>query len=126
MKLLLDSHVVIWWFTSDDRLSATAARLIEEGDCIVSAVSAYEIAAKVRIGKLDIARPLAANFQEYCSIEEFTYLAVTVEHALRAANLASEHRDPFDRFLAAQSQLENVPIISRDPALVRLGSLVIW
>jgi len=83
---------------------------------VVSAASAWEIATKVRLGKLQGVEDLADDFAGYLVREQFEPLAVTVEHAVRAGSLPGPHRDPFDRMLIAQAQAENIPIISNDAA----------
>ena len=123
VKFLLDSQVLIWWFTDDDRLSPRVARLIAEDECLVSVVSAYEIASKVRMRKLEIATELANKFKEICEDAGFAFLPVTVEHALAAANFAWAHRDPFDRLLAAQAKIEDLTIVSSDQEVLRLAPL---
>jgi PIN domain nuclease of toxin-antitoxin system len=83
---------------------------------LVSAASAWEIATKVRLGKLPEAAELAADFAGYLAREEFEAFPVSVEHAVRAGLLPGPHKDPFDRMLIAQAQAENIPIISNDAA----------
>jgi PIN domain nuclease of toxin-antitoxin system len=122
----LDSQALVWWFTNDERISARAARFIAEGDCLVSAVSAYEISSKVRLRKLQIAEELASRFKAICEEAGFAFLPVTVEHALAAASFASPHRDPFDRLLAAQAMIEDLTIVTSDAEVQRLAPLSVW
>lgn len=99
MKALLDTHTLLWWLDGDEHLSPTARRWIEtdEHRILVSAASAWEIATKVRIGKLPGAQAVAANFQACLINQGFTPLDITADHALRAGGLPGPHRDPFDR-----------------------------
>jgi PIN domain nuclease of toxin-antitoxin system len=124
--LLLDSHALIWWVANDRRLSKSASKLIEDADCLVSVASAYEIGVKVRLGKFENAAGLIADFRTICANEHFDLLPLSLEHALKAASFASPHRDPFDRMLAAQSVVEDIPILSVDELLESFGCLVLW
>lgn len=116
MRVLLDTHALIWAAFEDQRLGPAARNVLSslETEVFVSAASAWELTTKVRIGKL----PIAANFaNEFCSKVRrmgFRELAVTVEHGQRAGLLPGEHKDPFDRMLIAQAQLENLIIVSNE------------
>jgi PIN domain nuclease of toxin-antitoxin system len=116
MRLLLDTHALVWWLMDDVSLSSTARRLVgnPSNSVLVSAASAWEIATKVRLGKLPSAEELAGDFTAFLVRERFEQLAISAEHAIRAGLLPGPHRDPFDRMLAAQCLAENVPIVSRD------------
>ncbi len=116
MRLLLDTHALLWWLVDDDSLSQAARRLIERpsNTILVSAVSAWEIGIKVRLGKLPSAEELAADFAGYLAREGFEELGISAEHGIRAGLLAGPHKDPFDRMLVAQCQAENLPLISSD------------
>jgi PIN domain nuclease of toxin-antitoxin system len=116
MRLLLDTHALLWWFSDDDALSAAARRLIERASnsVLVSAASAWEIGTKVRLGKLPGAEDLAADFAGYLARERFESLGISAEHGIRAGLLPGPHKDPFDRMLAAQCHAENLPLISND------------
>jgi PIN domain nuclease of toxin-antitoxin system len=118
MRLLLDTHTLLWWLSDDPNLPPSARKLMARGSSslLVSAASAWEIAIKVRSGKLQGAAELAADFAGHLAREQFEPLPITVEHAVRAGLLPGPHRDPFDRMLIAQAQAENVPIISNDAA----------
>jgi PIN domain nuclease of toxin-antitoxin system len=116
MRLLLDTHTLLWAFNGSSSLSTRARRVIEDGsnEILVSAVSAWEIATKVRLGKLPTADELISDFFFYLKQLGVDPLPISMEHALRAGRLAGEHRDPFDRMLIAQAQAEDIPIISND------------
>lgn len=128
MKYLLDTHALLWWWTDDPQLSIPARALIadEANTILVSAASAWEIATKHRLGKLSLATEAIKRFNELVELDAFEHLPVSYLHALRAGGMAGEHRDPFDRMLAAQSQLEGAVLISCDPALTALGVNVAW
>ncbi|MBS3936711.1 MAG: type II toxin-antitoxin system VapC family toxin [Sulfuritalea sp.] len=128
MRFLLDTHALLWWMADDPRLSSRARELIadERNSILVSAASAWEITTKFRLGKLPIAETAVPRFNELIEADGFEHLPVTYLHALRAGSLAVEHRDPFDRMLAAQSALEAAPLITRDPVFTAFGTAVVW
>ena len=113
----MDTHALLWWLADDPALPAAARKFIRTRSNIilVSAASAWEIATKFRIGKLPHAAELASHFDNYLAQESFEPLPITSSHAARAGLLPGPHRDPFDRMLIAQSQAENLPIVSSDP-----------
>ena len=116
MKALLDTHALLWWLDGDERLSLPAREWISVPDTkvLVSAASAWEIATKVRIGKLPGAVEVAAGFRECLAAQGFTSLVISTDHALRAGSLPGPHLDPFHRMLIAQAQAENIPLISNE------------
>ena len=128
MRLLLDTHALLWWLNDDRLLPAKARKLIALGSnaVVVSAASAWEIATKVRLGKLDMAADLAADFSTVLSQEGFESLPISVDHALRAGLLPGPHKDPFDRMLIAQAQAEGVPIVSSDTVFDSYGVRRLW
>ena len=93
---------------------------------LVSAVSAWEISTKVRLGRLAVAADLASDFASYLAQERFENLAITIEHGIRAGSLPGIHKDPFDRMLVAQAQLESLAIVSNDALLDGYGVSRIW
>lgn len=112
MRLLLDTHVLIWW-DEGRRLSAPARRAITDADEVfVSAASAWEVAIKVGLGRLRPTRTVEDAVEE----SGFAELPVTFPHASRVASLPPHHRDPFDRLLAAQAEVEGLTLVTRDPA----------
>ena len=128
MRLLLDTHALLWWATDDARLSPAAKGAMADPDneVFVSAASAWEIATKHRLGKLDGVSGVTERFDEIVTADGFQHLAVGHLHALRAGGFKAEHRDPFDRMLAAQSELERMPLVTRDPAFVLFGTRTLW
>jgi PIN domain nuclease of toxin-antitoxin system len=128
MKALLDTHTLLWWLDGDEKLSAAARDWIGTAShsVLVSAASAWEIATKVRIGKLPGAVEVAARYHECLMAQGFTPLDISTEHALRAGSLPGSHRDPFDRMLIAQAQALNVPLISNERIFDNYGIRRIW
>ena len=128
MRLLLDTHALLWWLTDDRSLPASARKLIARGSntIVVSSASAWEIAIKVRLGKLPMAVDLVADLERVLIQESFEALAISVDHSVRAGLLPGPHRDPFDRMLIAQSQAEALPIVSNDAAFDGYGVRRLW
>jgi PIN domain nuclease of toxin-antitoxin system len=114
--------------TIDPRLSKSARTLIEQESTIslVSAASAWEMATKVRLGRLPTAVDLVQDFVDDVERQRMEILAISAEHAIRAGLLPGPHKDPFDRMLIAQAQAENVPIVSNDRALDGYGVRRLW
>src|SRR5437870_13618258 len=116
MRLLLDTHALLWWLDGDRRLSRRARTAVRnaENTVFVSAASAWEITTKARLGKLPGAADVAADVAGAVSSQGFSELEITVLHAQRAGGLPGAHRDPFDRMLIAQAHLEDLPVVSDD------------
>lgn len=128
MTLLLDTHVLLWWWSEPVRLSPRVLGLLQDraNRVLVSAASAWEIATKHRIGKYPAGGTVIAEWQQRLLDDGFAELGISAAHALRAGSLPGDHRDPFDRMLAAQSILESVPVVSRDESLSAFGAERIW
>ena len=128
MKLLLDTHAFLWWVTDDKALSGAARTAIadESNIIFVSAASAWEIATKLRLGKLDQAAGACDRFTELIAADGFSLMPIEACHALKAGSYRVSHRDPFDRMLAAQSSLEGIKLLTRDPAFKQFGTDVYW
>ena len=128
MRALLGTHALLWWLSDDPALTKTARRTIAEtkNTLYVSAASAWEIATKVRLGKLPTAADLVADFSAQMEREGFHLLAVSAEHGIRGGLLPGPHKDPFDRMLIAQAHAENLPIISNDTAFDAYGVRRVW
>ena len=116
MRVLLDTHALLWWALDDPRLSRKAREVLSslDTDVFVSAASAWEVATKFRIGKLPEAGKMAEDFSHRVGQLGFQELPITVEHGQRAGLLPGGHRDPFDRMLIAQAQSGNLPIVSNE------------
>ncbi|MFN3988576.1 MAG: type II toxin-antitoxin system VapC family toxin [Rhodocyclaceae bacterium] len=128
MRLLLDTHALLWWFTDDQRLSPNAREaMADEGNIIlVSAASAWEVATKHRLGKLAEAAEAVSRFDELVAADGFQHLPITHFHCIRAGQYAVDHRDPVDRMLAAQSELEGVTLVSIDPVFKLFNTSLLW
>ena len=129
MRLLLDTNVLLWALRDPSRLSDQATELIRDpaNELLVSTATPWEIGAKQRIGKLPDTGPLLLAFEEHLQRLGATELPVTSRHAIVAGQLQWARRDPFDRMLAAQSILENVPLVTPDHAFDALPSVrVLW
>jgi PIN domain nuclease of toxin-antitoxin system len=116
LRLLLDTHALIWWLAGDDALSRRAREAIsDEGNPVaVSAASAMEVATKFRIGKRPDAALLAQNFEAIVAGQGFDSLAISVHHAKLAGEMNITHKDPFDRLLIAQAQAEDMMLVSNE------------
>lgn len=125
--LVLDTHAFVWAIRSPQRLGARARSLIEDpsNDVLVSAASAWELATKVRLGRFPEAQPVVDQYAAIVDRLGARDLPVSAAHALRAGALRWEHRDPFDRMLAAQTLLEHATLISRDSAFSVLPGLTL-
>lgn len=128
MRLLLDTHVLLWWLLDDPKLPLRVReRLADIGvDLFLSSASAWEIATKFRLGRLPQAESLVGDFAEVLRSQRIEPLAVTLEHALEAGQLKSSHPDPFDRMLAAQAKIERMPLVTNDRALRAMKIETIW
>lgn len=123
MKLLLDTHAVLWWQRGDRRLSKDAKRAIATADIVwVSAVAGYEVALKITQGKLRCDEP----FRLTIAADQFTELPLTLRHTEELERLPRLHADPFDRILVAQARAEGATIVSHDRALEPYGVPMIW
>ena len=128
MDVLIDTHILVWWWANDPKLPPRLRDLMEVEETLVyvSAVSALEMAIKVRLGRLPAMEHRVHQFDKGVIEDGFHHLNIHHEHARRAGLMAGEHRDPFDRVLAAQSLYERMPIISADPEMSRFGCEVLW
>ena len=128
MNLLLDTHTLLWWLFGDPKLSSKARAAIEKSDqrVWVSSASAWEIATKVRIGKLPEIGDVAVKLPAYLRRERFEVLPISLDHALAAGTLPGPHKDPFDRMLIAQARIEKLRVISIDPVFKQYGVPVLW
>jgi PIN domain nuclease of toxin-antitoxin system len=127
VKILLDTHVLVWWFDDSSKLSRQASAILanKRNSLLLSAAVAWELAIKANLGKingLDIITELSAQVAQ----EGFTELPINIAQAVRAGLLPKHHRDPFDRLLVAQAQDLNVPILSADKLLDRYDVKRLW
>ena len=126
--LLLDTHALLWWLLDSPELSNTARQAIAAPDqrVLVSAASAWELSTKLRLGKLPEAEDIVVNLAAYLRSQRFEALAVGLDHALAAGRLPGPHRDPFDRMLMAQAQIERADVVTVDPVFRDYGVAVVW
>ena len=128
MRLLLDTHAVLWWLDGSRRLSRKARAAIgdETTSVFVSVASAWEITTKARLGKLPGAVDVAADVAGCVAGQGFSAMDITILHAQHAGRLPGDRRDPFDRMLIAQAQLEDLPIVSDDNVFDGYGVTRFW
>ena len=127
-RYLLDTHALLWWLFDDPKLSGAARDVIRErgNDIFVSSASAWEIATKHRLGRLQAAAHLVKDIDGYVIKAGFEPLPITIRHGQHAGSWPSPHRDPFDRMLAAQSSLEALILITCDPAMGEFDVRRFW
>ena len=128
MKVLLDTHAFIWWITDDERLSSHARSIITNGDneLLVSSASGWEIVIKARLGRIHLPDKPESFIAEQLNINAIQSLPIQMSHALHVYNLPYHHRDPFDRMIIAQAQVEDLPILTMDPQIAKYEIMVIW
>lgn len=128
MKILLDTHALIWAMNDDSRFGPAARKAIRSraNQVFVSAASLWEAATKFRLGKFPEAKLLVDNPSKILSSMGFDPLPITIEHARLAGSIESSHRDPFDRMLAAQSRLEGMILASADAMFDALDVARLW
>ncbi|WP_133510355.1 type II toxin-antitoxin system VapC family toxin [Candidatus Thiosymbion oneisti] len=128
MRVLLDTHSLLWLVTDDPRLSANARKtfLDIDNELLFSAVVGFEIAVKHSLGKLELAEPPRTFIDNRIRNNALTPFPITLAHAVRVAELPFHHRDPFDRLLVAQALEEDLPLLSADNALSAYGIRQLW
>lgn len=128
MRLLLDTHTFLWWISDDPQLSTSARTAIGDSsnEVFFSAVSAWEIAIKAGLGKLQLSEDLPEFLREQLHENRFFPLPMSIEHALRIQELPRHHQDPFDRALVSQAKSEGLRLVSRDSILRRYPIDVLW
>lgn len=128
MRVLIDTHCFLWWIVNDPRLSAKAREIISDGnnEIIFSAASSWEIAIKAQLGKLPLPTKPSLFIAEQLLLNGFVTMPVQVSHSLHVFELPRLHRDPFDRLLVAQCQLEQLPILTADPQIKQYSLTNLW
>jgi PIN domain nuclease of toxin-antitoxin system len=128
MRLLLDTHALLWWLFDDLKLSSAAKSAIADpqNEVVASAASAWEIATKHRLGRLPEAGDVAVNLPHYLRRARFSVLSISLEHAMAAGALPGPHRDPFDRMLVAQARVEDLVVATTDRVFRDYGVVVVW
>jgi PIN domain nuclease of toxin-antitoxin system len=128
VRLLFDTHALLWWLAGDAQLSSPAQHAIEDegNEIFVSAASAWEVTTKHRLGKLPGAGPLAVDFAREVRQQGFSPLPITLEHGQVAGSLPGGHRDPFDRMLIAQAREEKMALVSNETLFDAFGVPRVW
>jgi PIN domain nuclease of toxin-antitoxin system len=128
LKLLLDTQCLLWWFTEPERLNSAAIEQIvaEDNELFFSVASAWEIAIKVGIGKLPLPEPVDVYVASRMRLLGAKSLDIILPHAYRVATLPLLHRDPFDRILLAQAQIEQMTLVTADEILTQYGVDILW
>jgi PIN domain nuclease of toxin-antitoxin system len=128
VKVLLDTHVFMWWINEDARMSENAHRVLSDGhnELVFSAASGWEMAIKVRVGKLRVDGPLGPYLSTQLAQNSMQVLAVSLRHAVGVSELPTLHRDPFDRLLVAQALAEDLAIVTADPAIAQYPVETLW
>jgi len=126
LRLLLDTHALIWWVADSPLLSAAARDAIAREEVLVSAASAWELTTKHRLGKLPSAARMAHAFAAEVAAEGFIPLPITLDHAGLAGSLDIDHKDPFDRLLVAQARIEGLKLVSNEAVFDGFGVKRVW
>lgn len=128
MRLLLDTHAFLWWITDDPRLSEKAREIMSDGknQLFLSAASGWEIAIKAKLGKLKVSDNLEHFIPEQVALNAIENLPIVLSHVLHVYTLPDYHRDPFDRLLISQAQLEGLPILTVDSQISQYPVEVLW
>lgn len=126
--MLLDTHALLWWLAGDAALSTAARAAIEDtgNNVFISAASAWEIATKVRIGKLPGAASVAVDLSNVLRAQGFVALPISLAHGQTAGALSGPHKDPFDRMLIAQAMLEDMALVSNEQQFDAYGVRRLW
>lgn len=128
MKALLDTHTFLWAVVEDPRLPARVKKILKDthNELFLSVASAWEITIKAQLGKLKLPLEAAAYIPDRLAFYGMEGLPIRMRHVLQLGSLPALHRDPFDRILIAQSQVEDLPMLTADPMIARYGVHVIW
>lgn len=128
MRALLDAHAFLWWATDFDRLPDPVRDIIAASDneIFLSVVSVWEIAIKARLGKIQLPSHARQFLLEHMASNGFRSLPIERRHAVNLVDLPLHHKDPFDRMLISQSQVENLPILTGDRSFARYEVEAIW
>lgn len=127
MRILLDTHALLWFYGGDESLSADLKELIRnpENECYVSITSLWEITIKVNLGKLDVRNPLS-DFFSFLERNQFWVIPIELSHLLQLQQLPYHHKDPFDRLIISQALAENLPVATKDTFFSQYGLTTRW
>lgn len=128
MRALLDTHTFLWWIIDSPKLSSRVRKIISDGknELFLSAASAWEIAIKAQLGRIQIPDKPELFISGQMVANAIQGLPIQISHAVHVYNLPSYHRDPFDRILVAQAQLEGLPVLTNDPQISHYPVKTIW
>ena len=128
MRVLVDTHVFLWWVEGNRALPAKARAALanQKNECLISMVSAWELAIKAALGKLKLALPVKRYVVEHVAANGFRMLDIQMAHVGRLETLDPHHGDPFDRLLIAQALEEKLPVVTADPVFRKYGVKRIW
>jgi len=128
VRALLDTHTFLWWVDADPLLSPAVREVLasKTNEIYFSAVASWEIAIKVSLGRLVLAGEIEGHIADQIQINEFRLLPIILSHTCRVSSLPFRHRDPFDRLLIAQAQLEDLVILTRDPKFRYYDVQTLW
>jgi PIN domain nuclease of toxin-antitoxin system len=128
MRALLDTHTYLWWITNNPNLSSHAREIMSDGEneLFFSAASGWEIAIKVKLGRLTLPDMPERFIPQQLRINNIQSLPIEMNHALHISALPPHHRDPFDRMIVVQAQLERLPILTIDPLIAKYGVEIVW
>ena len=128
MKLLLDTHTFIWWDNEPEKLSQKVNDLLLDNtnEIILSVVSVWEMQIKIQLGKFKLKLPLQEIIESQQKTNNIYILPIELKHVLALGNLPTHHRDPFDRLLVTQSNIEDAYLVSKDPVFANYPVKVLW
>jgi PIN domain nuclease of toxin-antitoxin system len=128
MKILLDTHAILWFFAGSEKISQTAKKLIDDVKNLklISIASAWEMAIKQSQGKLELSKTASQYITEKLVFKDFSLLPIQLDHLELISSLTFHHRDPFDRILIAQAIIEKVPILTKDKFFENYPVQCIW
>lgn len=128
MRVLVDTHTLIWFFQGDPRFSSRMRLLIEDENNgkLISIASVWEMSIKQSIGKLGFSLPIKAFIEQQLRLDDFDLLNINLDHIDVISTLPQHHRDPFDRLIIAQAMVEKIPILSADVAFDAYSIQRLW
>jgi PIN domain nuclease of toxin-antitoxin system len=128
LRVLLDTHIFLWWIADDSRLITEVREIIADGgnDLFLSVASCWEIAIKAQLGRIDLPEKPDKFIAEQLSLNAIMSLPIHANHALNVLNLPFIHRDPFDRIIISQAKTENLPVVTSDPVFKQYGIQTLW